>query len=75
MPLVLAPPRFHEWLSASDATGLLTPPSPEYAAGIELRPVGTAVGDVRNDGPDLVRAVPAPRLAQSTVDSQDLTLF
>ncbi len=67
--------RWEEWLTAPDATGLLTAPPPEYAAGIELRPVGAAVGDVRNDGPDLVRAVPAPPLGRSTVESGDLTLF
>ncbi len=75
MPLVLPPQRWEEWLAAPDATGLLTAPTPEYAAGIELRPVGAAVGDVRNDGPDLVRAVPAPPLGQSTVEPGDLTLF
>ncbi len=75
MPLVLPPRRWEEWLTAPDATGLLTAPPPEYAAGIELRPVGAAVGDVRNDGPDLVRAVPAPPLGRSTVESGDLTLF
>jgi putative SOS response-associated peptidase YedK len=75
MPLVLPPQRWEEWLAAPDAAGLLTAPPPEYAAGIELRPVGAAVGDVRNDGPDLVRAVPAPPLGQSTVEPGGLTLF
>jgi putative SOS response-associated peptidase YedK len=75
MPLVLPPRWWEEWLTAPDPTGLLTAPFPEYAAGIELRPVGMAVGDVRNDGPDLIRAVPAPPLGQSTVEPEDLTLF
>jgi len=75
MPLVLEPGRWEQWLTAPDATGLLTAPSPQYAAGIELRPVGSAVGDVRNDGSELVRAVPAPPLVQSTVESEAPTLF
>lgn len=68
MPLVLEPERWDSWLTAAEATGLLTPPSPQYAADIELRPVSAAVGDVRNDGPELVRAVTAPSLITSTVD-------
>jgi putative SOS response-associated peptidase YedK len=75
MPLVLDPAVWAEWLTAPDATGLLRPPPREYAAGIELRPVSTAVGDVRNDGSDLVRAVPAPPLIKSTMDDGEPTLF
>jgi len=75
MPLVLPPGRWGNWLTATDATGLLNGPPPAYAAGIELRPVGPAVGDVRNDGPDLVRAVAAPPLVTSTVEPQEPTLF
>ncbi len=75
MPLVLEPARWAAWLTAADPTGLLRPPSREYAAGIELRPVSAAVGDVRNDGPDLVRAVAAPSLVTSTVEPLNPTLF
>jgi len=57
MPFVLAPTDWAAWLTADDATGLLSPPDPAYAAGIVLRPVSNAVGDVRNDGPELVREV------------------
>jgi putative SOS response-associated peptidase YedK len=58
MPLMLAPSDWATWLTAQDATGLLRPADPAYSAGIVLRPVSNAVGDVRNDGPDLVREVP-----------------
>lgn len=68
MPLVLPPERWGHWLSAppDDPHALLAPPPQEYLATLDIRPVGTRVGDVRNDGPDLVARVP-------TVT--DLTLF
>jgi putative SOS response-associated peptidase YedK len=58
MPLVLAPDDWAAWLTVDDATGLLRPADPAYAAGIVMRPVSKAVGDVRNDSPDLIREVP-----------------
>jgi putative SOS response-associated peptidase YedK len=58
MPLVLAPQDWTRWLTTTDPTGLLHPPDPAYAAGIALRAVSNAVGDVRNDGPELIREVP-----------------
>jgi putative SOS response-associated peptidase YedK len=79
MPLVLSPDRWSAWLncidgrSASsradlDGLGLLRPPAEDYAAGIEQRPVSTAVSDVRNDGPDLI--VPITESAnQSTMET------
>lgn len=54
MPLLLRPDRWEEWLSAPADPGLLTPPPLDYIASIEIRPVGPAVGNVRNDGPELV---------------------
>jgi putative SOS response-associated peptidase YedK len=75
MPLVLAPELWEDWLTGADPAGLLRPPPREYAAGIELRPVSAAVGDVRNDGPELIRPVIAPSLAPSSVEPEDLTLF
>jgi putative SOS response-associated peptidase YedK len=86
MPLALPPDRWSAWLGSaaagsdidtdeSRAAELLAPAPPEFLAGIELRPVGPAVGDVRNDGPDLVREVPAPPLELAAVDIQEPTLF
>ncbi len=57
MPLVLAPADWGMWLTTQSPAGLLRLPDPAYAAGIALRAVSNAVGDVRNDGPELIREV------------------
>jgi putative SOS response-associated peptidase YedK len=67
MPLVLPPDRWAAWLSGPADETLLAPTPSPVVAGLEIRPVGPAVGDVRNDGPDLVRRV--------ATDTVDLTLF
>ncbi|MBX6751889.1 MAG: SOS response-associated peptidase [Micromonosporaceae bacterium] len=54
MPLLIEPHRWVDWLRGSDMAGLLTPPSSNFCADIEIRPVSAAVGDVRKDGPELV---------------------
>lgn len=74
MPLVLEPARWGQWLTSADPTGLLCPPAPHYAAGIETRPVSAAVGDVRNDGPELTRRAPETPNAALFLD-QPATLF
>lgn len=81
MPLVLSPDRWTAWLTASrDLSALLRPPSLEDVAALEIRAVGPAVGDVRNDGPGLIEPVPgypdggSARLAPLP-DRADLTLF
>jgi putative SOS response-associated peptidase YedK len=51
MPLVIPREHWDEWLTAPDAAALLTPAVP---SSIELRPVGAAVGNVRNNGPELI---------------------
>lgn len=61
MPLILPPERWHRWLSGPADPALLAPCGPEVLDGLELRPVGPAVGNVRNDGPELMTRVhPAP---------------
>jgi putative SOS response-associated peptidase YedK len=72
MPLVLEPSRWEPWLSGATRREALLVASPQYCEEIEIRPVGAAIGDVRNDGPGLVAAVDAPPL--SIVDQQG-TLF
>ena len=57
MPLLLPPDRWDEWLIAEPDAELLAPASPEYLDALEIRPVGSAVGDVRRDGPELTAAV------------------
>lgn len=58
MPLVLPPAAWEAWLNP-DADGasvadLLTPPSAELVATLELRPVSALVNSVRNNGPELL---------------------
>ncbi|WP_341717472.1 SOS response-associated peptidase [Micromonospora sp. FIMYZ51] len=72
MPLLLPPQRWADWLGAADdPAGLLAPAPLDWLAGLEIRPVGPAVGDVRNDGPQLTARV-SP--ARSTAP-EDMTLF
>lgn len=76
MPLVLSRDRWPQWLrGAADDPALLAPPSPDVLAALEIRPVGPAVGDVRNDGPHLVARVDTfvPRAAGH--DNPEPTLF
>ncbi|TDB73269.1 SOS response-associated peptidase [Micromonospora sp. KC723] len=72
MPLLVPRQRWDDWLApADDPAALLAPPPPGWLAGLEIRPVGPAVGDVRNDGPGLVQRVPVP---QERV-GEEMTLF
>ena len=58
MPLVLPPDRWGDWLaSPAEAAELLAAPDERFLAGLEIRPVGPAVGDFRNDGPELIAPV------------------
>jgi putative SOS response-associated peptidase YedK len=75
MPLLLPADRWASWLGDPASGELLAPPPSDFVAGIELRPVGAAVGDVRNDGPELVSKVPALPLIGRTDEPIDLTLF
>ncbi|AEV88451.1 hypothetical protein ACWT_7441 [Actinoplanes sp. SE50] len=55
MPLILPPERWADWLAGGgDPEPLLRPPATPVLAGIEVRPVGPAVGNVRNNGPELL---------------------
>jgi putative SOS response-associated peptidase YedK len=68
MPLLLAPDRWAAWLGDGDAAvddvePLLAPPSLEEVAALELRPVANAVGNVANNGPELV----LPQVGTETV--------
>jgi putative SOS response-associated peptidase YedK len=76
MPLVLPRDAWDDWLTAEpgDAERLLTP-SAELVGGLEIRPVGALVGDVRNDGPSLIERVDAPAVDALSQERADLTLF
>jgi putative SOS response-associated peptidase YedK len=60
MPLVLPPEAWAGWLdpARSHPGPLLAPPAPDLVDRLELRPVGPAVGNVANDGPQLIAPVP-----------------
>jgi putative SOS response-associated peptidase YedK len=64
MPLILPRDRWDDWLNGDpDATALLTPMTAAELSSIELRPVGAAVGNVRNNGPELL----APEQTEATL--------
>jgi putative SOS response-associated peptidase YedK len=77
MPVVVPDGRWQDWLGGDvrAASTLLAPPASEALPPLELRPVGRAVGDVRNDGPGLVERVAAPPLGVSIERPAELTLF
>ncbi|GGL85852.1 DUF159 family protein [Nakamurella endophytica] len=63
MPLVLPASEWDAWLDPSreDVAELLEPPDEDLVAQLELRPIGTRVGNVRFDDPSLQQQVtPAP---------------
>jgi putative SOS response-associated peptidase YedK len=61
MPLVLPRASWASWLDPAcpDPAPLLAPPARDLVAGLELRPVGPEVGNVANDGPQLIAPAPA----------------
>lgn len=61
MPVVLGRAHWAAWLDPTndDAGRLLQIPDSEILAGLELRPVGSAVGNVDNNGPELVAPISA----------------
>jgi putative SOS response-associated peptidase YedK len=75
MPLILPESRWEAWLRGPADDALLAPTPAEVVAGLELRPVGPAVGDVRNDGLELTRPVSIPSLSHRDEEPIDLTLF
>jgi len=55
MPLILPSGRWAAWLAGGgDGAELLRPMSPGELEAIEVRAVGPAVGNVRNNGPELI---------------------
>lgn len=69
MPLVLPADGWAAWLDpdSADPSPLLHPPPADLVRGLELRPVSTAVNDVRREGPDLVERVAPEEPAQPTL--------
>ncbi|TCO65712.1 putative SOS response-associated peptidase YedK [Actinocrispum wychmicini] len=56
MPVLLPPSAWNAWLDpdSTDASALIVPPSEEFLAALELRPVSTAVNSVKNNDPSLL---------------------
>jgi len=75
MPLLLPRDRWDRWMTDAPDPELLAPTPSSHVARLELRPVGSRVGDVRNDGHDLIERVSAAPLRSSDVEAIDLTLF
>ncbi|WP_091550279.1 SOS response-associated peptidase [Micromonospora pattaloongensis] len=73
MPVLLPRERWGDWLAGRGdaAAELLAGPPARLLAGLDLRPVGPAVGDVRNNGPQLVAAVQSG----TPEEPAELTLF
>ncbi len=62
MPVAFGRGRWADWLDPEYAEPglLLADPDDDVLAGLEIRPVGRAVGNVANNGPGLLTAVPEP---------------
>ncbi|MBM9468201.1 SOS response-associated peptidase [Nakamurella leprariae] len=64
MPLILPASEWDAWLDSEvDPATLLSPPDAALVDALEIRPVGPAVGNVRNDDPALVERDPHPAVA------------
>jgi putative SOS response-associated peptidase YedK len=71
MPLIVPPERITAWLTATtDLDTLLVPPTEAAVTALEIRPVSPAVGDVRNDGAQLIERINDP-----STEPVELTLF
>jgi putative SOS response-associated peptidase YedK len=70
MPLILPAQAWQAWLDpdSDDPSGLLAPPPAQLVHGLELRPVSTAVNDVRQNGPELVERVEPEQPALLSLD-------
>jgi len=59
MPLMLPDSAWKDWLDPDHPApaDLLEPPSPDFVAGLEMRPVSSRVNSVQNNTPDLLERV------------------
>lgn len=71
MPLMLPPDAWSTWLDRRVAAPTPVLPTPASVAALELRPVGPAVGNIRNRGPELLTPV-TPLLAATEQQALDL---
>jgi putative SOS response-associated peptidase YedK len=76
MPLLLTPERWGDWLCGpADPARLLGVPSMKFINSLEIRPVGPAVGNVRNDGPALTARTAVAAERSTEIQPTDPTLF
>jgi putative SOS response-associated peptidase YedK len=80
MPLLLAPDRWAEWLTApatepADRARMLAVPDVAFVDRLEIRPVGPEVGNVHSDGPSLIVRAATPTPLTASEERADLTLF
>ncbi|MGH3823519.1 MAG: SOS response-associated peptidase [Pseudonocardiaceae bacterium] len=70
MPLILPPQAWQAWLDpdSADTSDLLAPPAAALVDALELRPVSTAVNNVRRGGPELVERVEPEQPALLNLD-------
>lgn len=74
MPLILPAQAWQDWLDPDSdavngmAAALLAPPSEQLVQALELRPVSTAVNDVRHGGPELVERLDPEQPALLNLD-------
>lgn len=75
MPLMVEPERWGEWLDPTHPTDslldLLVPASPGL---LEAYPVSPAVGNVRNNGPELLEPLPLEEVPENVQEELDLDL-
>ena len=65
-----------DWLDRPPTPAdLLAPADEALLSALEIRPVGPAVGNVRNDGPELVARVAAAAARYAARGPVELTLF
>ena len=76
MPLVLPRERWADWLDLSrdDVETLAAPTPPEVVEGLEIRPVGPAVGNVAHGGEQLTARVD-PATASVSAPADQPALF
>ncbi|MCI2416772.1 SOS response-associated peptidase [Saccharopolyspora sp. K220] len=75
MPLLMPSTAWEQWLDPDlqDVADLLGPPPGELIDGLEIRPVSTAVNNVRNNGAELVERVSLDAQPQAVGLDQEAT--
>ena len=70
MPAVLKPEHFSRWLDPATPPDAVQAIIADARQDLEAHPVGTRVGDARNDGPELMEKVRPPRIGLFPPDAR-----